>query len=189
MAGGIHYSFDVPRGKQRFRELIIYVCYKCAHDPGFGATKLNKILYHSDFRAFEKFGVPLTGMAYHKLRYGPAPKALLPVVRELAQEGALVEAQDQNEPYDQKRTKALRAAYTDHFTGDELALVDEVIQECWGKTAVAVSDETHGVAWKARNMKDSIPYEAVFLSDERPTDDDFADAATLNKKYGWGLRI
>lgn len=185
----IHYTFDVPKGRQRFRELIVYVCDKCASDPGFGATKLNKVLYHADFRAFERFGVPLTGMAYQKLPFGPAPRALLPVVRELAEEGALTEAAAQDEPFEQKRTRALRKAFTDHFSGDELALVDEVIEDCWGKTATAVSDESHGVAWKARNMRDLIPYEAVFLSDERPTDDDFADVVTLNERYGWDLRV
>lgn len=189
MNAQLHYNFDVRRGQQRFRELIVYICAKCATDPGFGATKLNKILYHSDFRSFERFGVPLTGMVYQKLRFGPAPRALLPTVRELASEGAIREAPPQDGPFDQKRTIALRPAYLDHFTGDEIALVDEVIKDCWGKTATAVSDESHGVAWRARNMGDSIPYEAVFLSDERPTEDDITDIIALNEKYGWDLRL
>ena len=185
----VHYNFDVTRGLQRFRELIVYICNKCADDPGFGATKLNKILYHSDFRSFERFGVPLTGMAYQKLQFGPAPRALLPVIRELSSEGAVREAPPQDGPFGQKRTVALRGAYLDHFTRDELDLVDEVIRECWGKSAATVSDESHGVAWRARNIGESIPYEAVFLSDERPTEDDVSDLKALNEKYGWGLQL
>ena len=76
-------SFTIPvaRGAQRFRELIVYISQRSAEDPHFGAVKLNKILYHSDFRAYERFGVPLTGVCYFRLKAGPAPKALLPVRR------------------------------------------------------------------------------------------------------------
>lgn len=189
MAEGIHYTFNVPRGQQRFREMIIYVCRKCEHDPSFGATKLNKILYHSDFRAFERFGTPLTGMRYFRLEQGPAPRAMLPVLRELEREGAVRTAPPQEFQFEQRRTTALRDAYLDHFTPDEIDLIDEVIEELWGKTATAASDETHGVAWRTHNFKDDIPYEAVFLADLPPTADDIAEARELNERWGWGLRV
>ncbi len=189
MARGIHYYVDVPRGQRRFRELIVYIADKCQDDPNFGATKLNKILYHSDFRAFERFGMPLTGMRYFKLPAGPAPKALVPVVRELEEEGAVRNAPPQNEQFAQRRLIAKRKAYMDDFTRDEIELVDEVIHELWNKTATAVSNESHGVAWRARNLRDEIPYEAVFLADTPATPDDISDMKDLNERYGWGLRV
>ncbi|HEX4738128.1 MAG TPA: Panacea domain-containing protein [Allosphingosinicella sp.] len=189
MARRLHYAFDVPRGRQRFRELIIYIAGECENDQFFGATKLNKILFNADFRAFERFGQPLTGMRYFKLPKGPAPRALVPVVGELVQEGALKPAPPQDEPFEQRRIVALRKPYLDHFTRDELDVVDEVIKELWNKSATAVSDESHGVAWRARNMRDDIPYEAVFLADLPATPDDIVEARELNERYGWGLRV
>jgi hypothetical protein len=184
----VHYSFDVPRGQQRFRELIVYIASKSKHDPNFGATKLNKILYHADFRAFERFGTPLTGMRYFKLERGPAPRALVPVKRELISEGAITENRDDG-PFGQSRIVALREAYLQHFTPDEIELVDSVIEELWNKTATAVSDQSHGVAWRTHNLKEDIPYEAVFMADLPPTQDDISEVRELNERYGWGLRV
>src|SRR6266498_2034018 len=74
-------TFDFPEMdcEERLREMILYICAKCADDPAFGATKLNKILWFSDFLAYFQRGVPITGVAYQRLSRGPAPKRLVPV--------------------------------------------------------------------------------------------------------------
>jgi len=41
---------------EKFRELILYIARKSEDDPKFGAVKLNKILFFSDFAAFRAFG-------------------------------------------------------------------------------------------------------------------------------------
>ncbi len=63
----------------RFRELLLYISQKCANDPKFGAVKLNRILFLSDFLAFAHYGEPITDFEYQKLGQGPAPRRLLPV--------------------------------------------------------------------------------------------------------------
>ena len=189
MRGKVHYTIDVPRGRQRFRELIVYVSRKCEDDPTFGAVKLNKILFHSDFRAYERFGEPLTGMGYFRLDKGPAPRALLPIRQELETERAIEVRKVQVGAWTQDRTHALRDAYLDHFSGDELRLIDEVVEELWGKSAEEVSEGSHGVAWATRANRESIPYEAVFLSDEEPTEADIREVKALNTQYGWGLHV
>jgi hypothetical protein len=185
----VHYTVDVPRGRQRFRELIVYVSERCAADPHFGSVKLNKILFYSDFRAFERLGEPITGVAYFALQEGPAPHILRPVRRELEKEGA-IEIEDRPiGNYSQLRTIARREADLDLFTKGELAIVDEVIEELWNKTASQVSLESHGVAWRTRVLEGFIPYEAVFYSDEDSTAQDVAEARELNERNAWGLRV
>ena len=44
----VHFEFSLPESERRFRELLLYICEKCATDPKYGTTKLNKILYFSD---------------------------------------------------------------------------------------------------------------------------------------------
>src|SRR5438034_11290020 len=73
----------------RFRELVLYICEKCAADPKFGATKLNKILYFADFLAYAEFGEPITGVEYQKIANGPAPRRLLPIREEMIKAGDL----------------------------------------------------------------------------------------------------
>jgi hypothetical protein len=180
----LHFHFPVERSTQRFRELIIYVSEKCVSDPFFGAVKLNKILYYSDFRAFERFGVPLTGTVYFRLKQGPAPKALLPIRRQLEHEGAIRVDSVMMGAREQKRTVALRQPVTALFTPDELLLVDEVIRDLWPQTATEVSDASHDVRWRTLNNEDHIPYEFAFLANEL-TENDEARTRELAAELGW----
>src|ERR1022692_2835161 len=74
----------------KFRELMLYVAQRSATDPQFGKTKLNKILYFSDFLAYGLTGHAIAGATYQKLDKGPAPRQFLPVSRELELAGAAV---------------------------------------------------------------------------------------------------
>ena len=75
--------------EDKFRELILYIAHKCSDNPGFGDTRLNKVLFFSDAFALQYLGEPVTGARYQKLKYGPAPRALLPVRREMEAAGDL----------------------------------------------------------------------------------------------------
>lgn len=181
----LHETYDVPRGAQRFRELIVYVSLKSADDPHFGAIKLNKILYYSDFRAFERFGIPLTGVRYQKLKLGPAPKALLHVRRQLEDEGAIRLEKLPAGTYAQHRTVALRPAAMSLFSDDEILLVDEVIADLWSQNGTEVSGLSHDIRWNVMNLQDPMPYELAFLSDEGMTDRDRRRTAEIAANLGW----
>ena len=183
----LHETFDIHRGPQRFRELIIYVSKKSVEDPHFGAIKLNKILYHSDFRAFERFGQPLTGMRYIRLQQGPAPRALLPVRNELMREGAIEIEVRQAAPdrHQQHRTVAKREPVMELFTPDEIAIVDEVICELWSQNATQVSDASHDIRWATMQHKDPMPYELAYLSNEPISDRENARTRELAHQLRW----
>lgn len=181
----LHETFSVPRGAQRFRELIVYVSRKSEADLNFGAIKLNKILYYSDFGAFERFGVPLTGVRYQKLLHGPAPKSLLHVRRSLVEEGAIRVDFQPSGNYEQHRTVALRDAALGLFTEDEILLVDGVIHDLWRQNGTEVSDASHDIRWKVMNLKDAMPYELAFLSNETFTPRDQQRTSELARELGW----
>ncbi len=186
MGRHLHETYAVERGPQRFRELMIYVSQKCQADPHFGAIKLNKILYYSDFRAFERFGIPLTGVRYQKLEHGPAPTSLLPVRRSLIEEGALrLEISVFAGGYELHRTIPLREPAMSLFSADEVALVDEVIDDLWGQTAAEVSDASHDIRWRVVNLHDPMPYELAYLSNEGLTAHDQYRTEQLAEELGW----
>lgn len=181
----LHETFNVPRGVQRFRELIVYISQQSSADPHFGAIKLNKILYHADFRAFERFGHPLTGVRYQKLRLGPAPTSLLHVRRALEAEGAIRVIKLPNGNYEQHRTVALRPAVLSLFTEDEIGLVDQVIRDLWDQNGTQVSDASHDIRWRVLNLSDPMPYELAYLSNEGLTEHDRKRTDALASELRW----
>ena len=179
------FCYDLPRQLPRFRELIIYIADKCRRAEYFGATKLNKILYRADFESYRRFGTPITGVIYFRLPKGPAPKILLPIRDDLAREGAITVEKHGVGNRVQHRIIPLRKPYLDDFTRDELALVDEIIEQMWGQTADEVSDASHDIRWRTLNDRDPIPYESAFLSDEPITDEDINLTNRLADEHGW----
>jgi|SRR5271169_6899363 len=69
----------------KFKELMLYAAEKSVEDPAFGATKLNKILFFSDFLCFGLAGHSITGASYQRLKNGPAPVQLPAMAREIEQ--------------------------------------------------------------------------------------------------------
>jgi antitoxin SocA-like protein len=172
---------------KRFKELVLYVSQKCANDPTFGATKLNKILFYADFLAYANLGEPITGFEYQKLRWGPAPRRLIPVQAEMIERGELV-----LQPVHllggkiQKRTINLRNPDLSVFKAEEIALVDEVIEALQSARAEAVSELSHRlVGWKVVQEGESIPYNTIFLSDEPLTEAEIERGRELARQYGF----
>jgi len=179
-------TLPVERGVQRLREIIVYISKKSEMDSHFGAVKLNKILYHSDFRMFERFGHPLTGCKYFKLQNGPAPRSLFPIREELINEGALrLEKRQLGRGYTQDRTIALREPVLSHFSADEIAVVDEVIAELWDQTAREVSDASHDVRWRILELKDPIPYEFAYIDNKPVSAEENSRTRELANRFGW----
>jgi hypothetical protein len=154
--------------EEKLAELILYISQKCATDRKFGAIKLNKILYLSDFLSFGNWGEPITGVEYQHLRKGPAPRRLIPVRDALQKDGKLVvQSVSLKSGNIQKRTVNLTEPDLKLFSGREIALVDSVIEGLWDLDAEESSDFSHRfVGWKMTKEGDPIPYGSVFISDE-----------------------
>jgi hypothetical protein len=165
---------------QRFRELVVYVAQQSQEDPRCGATKLNKILFYADFRAYETLGASISGQAYQKLENGPAPRRILPVVQELQNEGACVWDERSYYGHPLNKLTALREPDLSVFKPEEIALVREVIEDLWDLNATEVSDLSHRFAgWQASDLKEEIPYNTVFVDDPRPLSDE---------EHAWALQ-
>lgn len=178
-----------PRlNRDKFRELVLYVARKCAHDSGFGKTKLNKVLWWADFQAFARLGEPITGAKYMHLPWGPVPTPLLPTLEALESEG-LIEIRESPTPggYTQERVRALRDAKKALFSGAELRLVDRVINALWDRKAVGVSTLSHkkSAGWKLTTDREIIPYETVFISSRKATPADRRWALQVAQRHDW----
>ena len=158
--------------QKQLRELMLYIAERSADDSRFGATKLNKILYWSDFIAFAKHGSPVTGVEYMKLDHGPAPRVLIPIKNEMIADQDAAEITMMFHGFKQKRLVAKREPDLSGFSAEQIAIVDWVIDALKLRTATQVSEMSHNLAWKIAGHQGSIPYESVFLSDDTVTDGD-----------------
>ena len=155
----------------RFRELVLYIAEESEGDPRFGATKLNKILYFSDFKAFGMLGDSITGATYQRLDRGPAPRELLPVLRLMEAEGEIERIERRYFNLPQKVVRARRRSEArEVIDPPEIAIVEDVIREIGGCNASEVSALSHlEVGWRLAGDREDIPYETAYFSDRRPT--------------------
>lgn len=167
----------------RYRELVLYICQKCANDPKFGATKLNKILYFSDFLAYATLGEPITGFEYQRLPNGPAPRRMMPMRADMERSRVLgVQEVRLRGGRIQQRVVNLRGPDLNVFEPAQVALVDQVIEELRDLDAEEVSDLSHRMmGWKLAGMNETIPYETVFISAEPLTESDVERARELRR--------
>lgn len=157
----------IVQDDSKLAELIVYISRASAGDPRFGSTKLNKLLYFSDFLAYGKFGEPITGATYRHLKNGPAPRDLEEIRDGLIASSALyLEERTFNAGRSQKKPVALRDAETSKFSHEQIQLVEDLIRTHWDKTSEEISLASHNyVGWKMTKEGETIPYSTVFLSD------------------------
>jgi len=157
----------------KFKELILFICHRSLPDRKFGATKLNKLLFFSDFAAYVKLGRPITGQTYQKLPHGPAPRAIRPVIDEMTQAGDLAQSKHDYHGKPLVRSVALRDADLSGFSAEEIAIVTEMIEEYWDQNATEISLISHEFdGWKLAKEGETIPYQVALAVpvEERESD-------------------
>lgn len=153
--------------EEKFRELIVYIASRCQYDQKAGDTKLNKILFYSDFMYYAKHGRPITGEEYLKQQFGPISKHLK-AVREVMDGHDLHVFKRPLLRYEQTRTIPTREANLRLFEAAEIEMIDYVIDALRHHDAESVSELTHMLkGWQMTPTGGTIPYESVFLPDKQ----------------------
>lgn len=160
---------DRTHDSQRFGELLLFVARASEGDPRCGATKLNKILFYSDFGAYRALGHSISGQIYRKLKHGPAPKTVKQSIQILEQQGACAWADRTYFGYPLKKLIALKEPDLSLFSAQEIDLVRRVIDDLWQLNATEVSDLSHRFpGWQAAAMGEEISYNTVFVGEPQP---------------------
>lgn len=174
---------------ERLRELVLYISWKCEDDPKFGAVKLNKILFLSDFLSYRYRGSAITGAEYMRLDHGPVPRRLLPAQNKLLEDGDIAIKETwlaDTLRHPRKQTVALRAPNLELFSGEEIALVDSVITKVLPLNGTQLSEVTHDfIGWRIAGEGETIPYQASLISSEPPSEYVLQRTRELVKEHGW----
>lgn len=172
---------------RKFQELMLYVARKSRSDKKFGRTKLNKILFRSDFAAFRKLAKSITGEKYIRLRFGPVASNLTDQAKKLIDKGHAGWESISYKGRTQHRLVALRDPDLSVFTAEEIALVDESLEILRPYSGVEVSDLSHEFpGWIfARTDGEEIPYHTAYLGRPRkPTAEEVEYGRHLAERYG-----
>ena len=149
--------------KEKYKNLILYLCQKCANKDNFGKTLLFKLLYFCDFDHYELYEKSIIGEIYIKLEHGPVPRNIEKILRELKREKKLELVETHFHNHKQQKPVSLQEADLTVFTGDELEVIRDVLDKCSNLNAALVSDLPHrDMPWRATDDKKVIDYELVF---------------------------
>ncbi len=160
----------IKPNEKKLRELILLISEWSQSDPNFGATKLNKLLFHCDFCAYLTYGVPITGEEYFALPQGPAPRRLVLITAKMKENEELAYQIVPRFGYSQKRPVALRPPKLSEFTAQEMAVVHQTIERFWGMNATEISDQSHiFLGWKVARNKETIPYSTALVGRRPPS--------------------
>ena len=166
--------------RQRFKALMLYLAHENRDSETFGLTKLSKLLYYCDTRAFVRTGKSITGSEYLKEKRGPLPKYLYEVMREMKAECTVKVEIRRAGVFTQVRAVPLIpiTEYIGHFSEVELETIDETDRGMRGMTGAQVAEYSHGeIGWQVTPEREPIPYEsAYFVSDKDHDTNELIDA-------------
>ena len=172
--------------REKFKTLVHYVIWKAGDRDGFGAVKLNKVLWFSEARMYMLHGVSITGATYMREKYGPVPRDIMPIRRELVEESAVKIWRDRHYDHPATRFKALRSPDTKRLSSKERQVVDWWIKHIDEEhTAASISEQSHDYAWEIAQIGEELPLHALFANRLRePKDDELLWAKAQAEKLG-----
>lgn len=172
--------------REKFKRLVHYVAWRTQNVPGFGGTKLNKVLWFADARMYMDRKRPITGATYIREKHGPVARDMMKVQRELSQNNVISLIK---EPFFNRQINRIRANVrpdTSIFEDKELREVDYWIKHISTEhTAESISEHSHDYTWEIAKMGEEIPYYAIYASRLRePTDEEMEWAQNEAERLG-----
>jgi uncharacterized phage-associated protein len=175
------HAFD----RDLFDELVHYIAWRMRDDDHFGRTKVAKTMFYADFTSYAEDGEPLTGARYYHWPQGPFTVELYRTEERLVDQGLATLKQPDFEGDEAKLragTFAPRRSTPFHRAFLDIKM-DEVVQQ---GSARAVSEFSHEhPGWLVTEEGQEIPYAAVHVSREGPTQADIETANQVARFNGW----
>lgn len=154
--------------RNKLKWLVHYVVANASDPAKLGSTKLHKILWFSDARAFVLHGQPITGETYVRQKHGPIAQHFLPTRDALMNEGAIRVIRQPVFNHDQDVYISLRAPDQSPLKRGEKQIVDYFLHYVVDEhTATSISEESHDYGWEIAKMGEALPYHAILASRAR----------------------
>ena len=147
---------------EKFKHAVHYIIWKAGNRPGFGATKLNKVLWFAEARVYVLKGHSITGAKYIRQEFGPVPNAMMAARKELQNSGIIEIWADRGVRPPQTRFRTKIGPDMSRFLPEELQALDFWIKEIDEEhTAASISEKSHDYAWEIASMGEELPLYAI----------------------------
>ena len=148
---------------KKFKEVLLYILDKVGAKPNVGETVIYKLLYFIDFDYYEKYEEQLIGATYIKNHFGPTPVEFAKIIEEMEKNNEVIKVENDYYKYPQKKYLPLRKPDLSVLNGNELKVIDSVLERLSDKNASEISEYSHkDVPWLTAEEGGVIDYEAVF---------------------------
>ena len=160
-----------------------YVIWKTSGRDGFGATKLYKVLWFSEARAFILHKRPISGAVFIREEHGPVPQIARQIRNELVSDGAISEGKIRN----QWIFRCLKQPVRNFLSDDERKIVDYWVKHIDEEhTAESISDFSHNYGWEIAAQGEVLPYHSILADRFRePTDTEVERAKERARAAGY----
>ena len=127
---------------------------------GVFVTKLNKLLFYSDFKVYKERRRSLSGLSYERLPFGPVPSNFRLLFSLLEQRGDIRQVDVRVGNAEGTQVMALRAADLNGFDEEELTAVLAIKKRFGRMSATEISEASHQEqAWIETPTGATISYE------------------------------
>jgi Protein of unknown function (DUF4065) len=163
---------------EKFKNLIHYVIWKTSGKDGFGATKLYKVLWFAESRAYVTRRQPIANAVYIRRKHGPVPEVGMLARNELERDGLISQKKVNRGKFEEWTFRCLRPPLTGLLSELEKMDVDYWIRHIdLDHTAKSISDLSHDYGWEIAKMDEVLPLHAVLSERFRePTDKELESA-------------
>jgi transcriptional regulator with XRE-family HTH domain len=154
----------MPRlNRQKFRGVLLYILERCGARPNVGETVIYKLLYFIDFNFYELYERYLTGEAYRKISFGPAPCHFSEIVDKMIERGELKKITTEYHGKRQKKYIPQVKPDLSRLDARELEVIDSAIDRLSSMNASSIIDYSHeDIPCQITDDKEIISYESVF---------------------------
>jgi uncharacterized phage-associated protein len=165
--------------------MIAYFAGRCADAT---KMKISKLMYFADKVHLNRFGRPISGDTYIRMKFGPVPSMGLNLMRHTAYYENVSELFDELIEVKGNEVRPLEEFNGKIFSRSDISVMNDVIEEFGNVHALRLSDLSHDEsAWKKAEMNRKIDFELLF--DETPEGqqmlglllEDFRDNSSLQE--------
>ena len=147
-----------PQSLYRLKNILMYLIENCGE---IFLTKMNKLLFYTDFLSYREYGIAMTGLTYRAIEHGPVPERWDRVYSQFDEIYLEPKSYGEKEGY---VLKSDRHADLDILTTSEIKTLDIICSEFKNYTSTKMTAISHEESAWIDNVKEyhRIPFESAF---------------------------
>ena len=148
--------------RTKFRTLVHYICWVCEDPRVLGPVRLGRLLWYVERNEYISTGHPLSGATFVKRPYGPAPRALEAVLRELEKDDIIAIRRPSGDFEDTLYFATVNPDLAS-LRSEQISNIERAIRRmCFGNSTTIPHQDAHDRIAHAAAVGEGLPYYTAF---------------------------